>query len=167
MMKINAKILLITVIAMLVLLPTISFATDAGEQTDIYSGFYSRDGNDDRAARVSGNSIYIKFYPDQWVIMLYVPYPYATTLENKVLHDAFRTVSKRVKSKSYIRGKFGALDRQVIAHIEKYEMPENNKAVFECDGTAPCRVKFSNGSMEMRKAGMLNDHIIKFNRIDE
>ncbi|HHS84102.1 MAG TPA: hypothetical protein ENK38_04135 [Gammaproteobacteria bacterium] len=139
----------------------------AAEKTDIYSGYYSRDGNDDRPAKISGNSIYIKFYPDQWVIMLYVPYPYSTSLKNEVLHNVFREVKKQAKSKAYIKGKFGFLAKKAIAHIETYEMKEPNKAVFECDGTAPCRVIFSNGYMEMRKAGIVSDHIIKFNRINE
>ena len=140
---------------------------EAAEEIDIYSGYYSREGNDDRPAKISGNSIFIKFYPDQWVIMLYVPYPYSRTLESEVLHNVFREVKQQTKSKAYIKGKFGFLTKKAIAHIETYEMKEPNKAVFECDGTAPCRVTFSDGCMEMRKAGIVSDHIIKFNRINE
>ncbi|GEM_PF-2629286 len=156
----------LTVAALLVIIST-PFSAAVSEEIDIYSGYYSRDGNDDRPAKISGNSIYLKFYPDQWVIMLYVPYPYSQTLKERILHDVFREVKKQAKSKAYIRGSFGFLEKKATAHVETYEMKEPGKAVFECDGTAPCRVTFGDGYMEMRKAGMLNDHIIKFNRIDE
>ncbi len=162
----NSTFLTYLTIAALLFSPY-SLLEAASEKVDIYSGYYSRDGNDDRPAKISGNSIYIKFYPDQWVILLYVPYPYSTTLKSRVLHDVFREVKKQAKSKSYIKGKFGSLTKKAIAHIETYEMAEPGKAIFECDGMAPCRVNFSNGYMEMRKAGIVSDHIIKFNRIDE
>ncbi len=144
-----------------------SGSAESSNRTDIYSGYYSRDGNDDRPARISGNSIYIKFYPDRWVVLLYVPYPYSKTLKPKVLHNVFQEIKQQIKGKSYIRGRFSFLSEAATAHIETYDMPEENKAVFECDGTAPCRVTFIENYMEMRKAGMLNDHIIRFNRINE
>ena len=139
----------------------------AAEQVDIYSGYYSRDGNDDRPAKLAGNSIYIKFYQDKRVILLYVPYPYSLTVKPGTLHSTFKEAALQGTGKAYIRSKFSALAEPAVAHIESYEMLEQDFARFECDGTAPCRVNFHGDRMEMRKAGMLNDHIIQFYRVAE
>ncbi len=153
--------------AALLLLAAPPGSSQAQERPDIYSGYYSRDGNDDQAARITGNSIYIKFYPDQWVVMLYVPYPYSLTVKPAALHQTFRNVKRQARSKSYIRSDFGVLKEKATAHIETYRMLDDSTAMFECDGTAPCRVKFNGDTMEMIKAGMLNNHIIGFSRIDD
>ncbi len=151
----------------ILLLPALPDSGRAAGQTDIYSGYYSRDGNDDLAARTTGNSIYIKFYPDQWVIMLYVPYPYSLSADSATLHQAFRNIKRQARSKSYIKSTFGILKEKATAHIETYQMLDDSTAMFECDGTAPCRVKFNGDYMEMIKAGMINNHIIGFTRIND
>ncbi len=139
----------------------------AAARPDIHSGYYSRDGNDQLAAKTTGHSIYIKFYPDQWVIMLYVPYPYSLSVKPAALHQVFRNVKRKARSKSYIRGSFGVLEEKATAHIETYKMLDGDTALFECDGLAPCRARFSGDTMELIKAGMINNHIIGFTRVDD
>lgn len=167
MMKTVTSTFFAPLIAAVILLTAFSSTGEAAEQIDIYSGYYSRAGNDDRAAKTTGNSIYLKFYEDLWVVMLYVPYPYSLTLKPSALNAAFEDAKRQAKSRSYIRSKFGILDEKAVAHVELYSFEEDNKVRFECDGTAPCRVIFDGDSMEMIKAGMLNEHILPFIRIDE
>ncbi|HFC53369.1 MAG TPA: hypothetical protein ENJ43_02945 [Gammaproteobacteria bacterium] len=151
----------------ILLLPLFPQGIAAAARPEIHSGYYSRDGNDDLAAKTTGYSIYIKFYPDQWVIMLYVPYPYSLSVDAAALHKVFRNVKREARSKSYIRGSFGVLKEEATAHIETYKMLDDDTAMFECDGMAPCRAKFSGDTMEMIKAGMINNHIIGFTRVDD
>ncbi len=138
-------------------------ATNATEQPDIYSGYYSREGNDGIAAKVSGSSLYIKFYPDQWVVMLYVPYPYSLELKPDALKKVFASVER--KSSAYIRNRFGVLKEEAIAHVERFGMTKENEARFECDGMAPCQVIFDGDTMDMVKAGIVSNHIIRFRRV--
>ena len=130
---------------------------------DIYSGFYSREGNDSIAAKVAGNSIYIKFYPDKWVVMLYIPYPYSLELEPDTIEKVFAAVER--KSSAYIKSEFGVLKKKATVHIERFEMTKENEARFECDGMAPCQAVFDGDTMDMVKAGIISNHIIRFERV--
>lgn len=134
---------------------------------DIYSGYYSRDRTDGKASEIAGSSQYIKFYPNQWVVMIYIPYEYSQTLGAEQILAALNDIKSKAKVQTYFKAKFGSLTEISVAHVEIYRVMGKNQLEFECDGTAPCRVKFSGDIMEVRKAGMLSDHIVDYNRITE
>lgn len=161
-MKSSSKNLPAACLAGLFLL--IAGATAVADPADMYSGYFYRDSDDDRVARITGNELFLKFYPDQRVVMLYVPYPYSKSLQAETIHQVFSQVIEKVKTETYTRGKFSLLEEDTLAHVEFFTSMDEDQYRFECNGTAPCRVKFADDSLEMRKAGMLNDHIIKFNQ---
>ncbi len=138
-------------------------SASAGDKLDIYSGYYSREGNDGRAAEVSGNSLYIKFYPDGWVVLLYIPYPYSKSLQPASIKKVFASTER--KSAAYVRGTFGVLKKKAIVHTERFNWTKENEVRFECDGMAPCQAVFQGEDMDMIKAGIISNHIIRFNRV--
>lgn len=137
----------------------------ANENVDIFSGYYSRDREDGKAAEIAGVSKYVKFYPDHWVVMIYIPYEYSLGLSPTMIHAALEDIKSQAKTKSYFKAKFGELTEVAVAHAEIYRIMDDGQIEFECDGTAPCRAKPSGDTMEVRKAGMLSDHIIPYNRV--
>jgi len=138
-----------------------------GINADITKAYYSRDRGDGKAARIAGNSKYIRFYPDKWVIMLYIPYDYSQTLSPEIINKSFAAVREQAKPEAYFKGKFGLLEETSVAHVELYRDFGETQIEFECDGTAPCRVSFDSEGMEVIKAGMLSNHIIKYNRVED
>jgi hypothetical protein len=165
-MKIIAGLVMLVVLSASVALVGISHARQLTADIDICSGYYSREGNDGGPAATTGHSIYIKFYPDQRVALLYVPFPYSKTVGAAVLHDVFKNIGERITTKSYVRGKFDLLTEDAVAHMETYET-KGSRAVFECDGNAPCVVDFSTDAMMMSKSGIIGQHMIKFDHVDE
>ena len=163
-MKRDLHILLLAVVTMLSL-GILPLTVNSSTRNDIFSGYYSRAGNDDRAAKITGNSIYIKFYPDNWVIMLYVPYPYSLSLEPDVISRVFEEIKSRNDGKAYLKSRFDILDEKAIAHTETFTFEEKSKVRFECDSMAPCVVEFDENGLDMIKAGIINKHIIRFDRI--
>lgn len=153
----------VATLALLLLLPPLAFS-DQEMEKKIQTGYFSREGNDGAAARTTQTSIYIKFYPDSWVALLYVPYPYSTTLQAGILSGVFEEIWRQAKSNSFIRSKFGLLDEPAIVHLETWRM-EGDTFLFDCGGRMPCVVEFSDQSMNMIKKGIIGEHIIKFNRV--
>ncbi len=161
MKSINKNLPAVCIAGLFLLLAGTSAVADSA---DMYSGYFYRDNDDNRVAKITGSELFLKFYPDQRVVMLYVPYPYSRNLQTKTIHQVFSQVIEKVKPETYTRGKFSLLEQSTLAHVEFFTSMDEGQYRFECNGTAPCRVKFTDDSLEMRKAGMLNDHIIKFNQ---
>ena len=57
--------------------------------SDIYTGYYSREGNFGEMAKSSGNSHFVKFYPDKRFVRLYIPYPYSEQVASEAINAAF------------------------------------------------------------------------------
>jgi len=74
--------------------------------------------------------------------MLFVPYPYATSVEPSAITRVF----------------------EVTVHIERYGYLED-RLVFECGSLAPCTIKLGEGYMELIKPGVINEHIIRYNHV--
>ena len=164
-MQITAKTYFYSMITVFILLFVGVQPIMADEKADIYSGYYSRDREDGKAAEIAGLSKYMKFYPDNWVVMLYIPYEYSQTLNPEIISTALQEIKSQTKTKSYFKAKFGDLSELSVAHVEVFGPLENGQLEFECDGTAPCRAQFSGDKMELRKAGMISDHMIDYNRV--
>ena len=81
--------------ACLLLIAPLIQAADLGENL---SGFYAREGNNGSPAKTAGNNIYIKFFDDRWVGMMFIPYPYAREVSDEVVSKVFAAARKQAKS---------------------------------------------------------------------
>ncbi len=148
----------------LALLPTLGYAAEAIEEADIFNGYYSRVGNDGKPAEATGYSLSMKFYPDQWVILLYIPYPYSNSVSTEVVHKVFAEVKQTVTESAYVKSDFGLLEQAATVSIEPYGI-ENDRALFDCGGSGTCATIFFKDALHIVKTGIINDHIIKYNRV--
>ena len=127
----------------------------------IYSGFYSREGNNDKMAQTTGNNTYVKFYPKNRIIRLYIPYPYAKTVTPEAINKAFDTAVKKSSGSAYIRDKFGSMDKPVVAHLDSFRWVDN-QVMYDCGKSSPCKVTFDEKSMTVLKPGMVVEHKINY-----
>ena len=128
------------------------------------SGYYSREGNSGSPAQAAGNNIYIRFFSEQWLAMMFLPYPYAKQVAPVTIHSVFDAARAQARGSAYLRGTFGELDEKATLQIERYGYLED-RIVFECGSLAPCTIRFGDGYIELIKPGMINEHIIRYNPI--
>ena len=133
---------------------------------DMYAGHYSREGNNQSPSETTNNNIYIKIYENQWVGMLYVPYPYANTVSAPAITRVFENAKKKTTGSAYLRGTFGQLAENATIQIEKFGYLED-RLIFECGSLSPCTIKLHDNFLELIKPGIINEHIIKFNHVIE
>lgn len=165
MKKSLLKYFYVSVFAISTTLPTSVFSQ---QTTDVFSGHFAREGNNASPAKNINSNIYIKLFKDQdlsqWVITLFVPYPYAATVKPAVIEKVFEQVKKQTTGSSYIRGTFGQLAEKATVQIERFGYMEDN-IIFECGSLAPCTIKMADGYLELIKPGVINEHIIKYNHV--
>ncbi len=158
------RFFLSSTIALAIALPGVAISQRAADSNDILLGHYSRQGNNDSPSKVTNNNIYIKFFSEQWIAILYIPYQYATTLESEVITRVLEQAKKQTTTSSYLRGKFGELDELATVHIEKFGYLED-RIVFECGSLASCTIRLGDGFIELIKPGVINEHIIRYNHV--
>ena len=127
----------------------------------IYTGFYSREGNNEQMAQTTGNNTYVKFYPKNRIIRLYIPYPYAKTVKPEAIHKAFENAAKKSSGIAYIRDKFGVMEEKVVASLDTFRWVDK-QVMYDCGKTEPCRVSFDDNSMTVLKPGMVVAHKINY-----
>ena len=157
------NILLYTLLA-IAAFPGIILSAQHSNTAESLSGYYSRDGNNGSPSRTTRNNIYIKFFEDRWIGMLYIPFPSTTSVESSVIDRVFKAAKKKTAGSSYLRGKFGLLEESATVSIERYGYLED-RIVFECGSLAPCTIRFSEDYLELIKPGIINEHIIKYNQV--
>ncbi len=134
---------------------------------DIYNGYYSKDGNDGKSAKGTGHSLYIKFYPDRRVVLLYIPYPYSKSVPPADMHQVFINIKKEVDSVAFVKGTFELLTEPATINMENYSI-KNNRAEFKCGGGGTtCVTEFLEGGLQVVKTGILGKHIIRYTRIGQ
>ena len=138
-----------------------AFASGLDENLD---GYYAREGNDGSPAQASGNNIYIRFYPDRWLAMLFLPYPYASHVEAATIMEVFDRARAQTDSSAYLRGTFGRLQQNATLHIERYGYLED-RILFECGSLAPCSIRLGDGYLDLIKPGVINEHIIRYQQV--
>ena len=124
-------------------------------------GYYAREGNDGSPAATAGNNIYLKFYQDRWIGLLFVPYPYAVGLEPQRLRSAFENARSRTHGPAYLRDRFDSFDQLATAQIERYGYL-NDQIAFECGALSACTVKLGEGYLELIKPGVINPNIVRY-----
>ena len=141
-----------------------AFSADTATPRESLSGFYARDGKNSSSAVAAGNNIYIRFFPEQWLGMMFLPYPYAEQVASATIHSVFDAARAQARGSAYLRGTFGELDEKATLHIERYGYLED-RILFECGSLAPCTIRFGDGYIELIKPGMINEHIIRYNPV--
>ncbi len=148
-------------------LPGISSALQATDDTSIFNGYYARVGNNGSPSRTLHHNVYMKLYADegqQWVALLHIPLPYASTVDETVIPKIFEKIRKQLNTSAFVRDTFGYLDEKATVQFERFGYMQD-KIIFECGSLSPCSIKPADGYLELIKPGMLNEHIIKYDHI--
>lgn len=88
-MKTRRAFFLIVPLILTLSFPGICWSQQGEDKVDIYAGFYSRAENYQEMAEESGHSHYIKFYPENRIARLYIPFPYSKTQKADVINAMF------------------------------------------------------------------------------
>ena len=161
------KFISVTVLTALTMLPGISYALQATDNKSIFDGYYAREGNNGSPSRTLHHNVYMKLYSDageQWVALLHIPLPYASTIDETVIPEIFIKIRKRLNSSSFLRDSFGILDEKATVQFERFGYMQE-KIIFECGSLSPCSIIPADGYLELVKPGMINEHIIKYNHV--
>ena len=160
----RVKVTLLGILLVCTSFPAFVFGAQQAGLIEDLSGHYSRDGNTGSPSKTAGNNIYIKFFADRWVGMLFIPYPYATSVDAPVVTQVFDAARKQARSAALMKGKFDLLSEAATIQIERYGYLED-RIVFECGSLAPCTIKMGDGFLELIKPGVINEHIIRYNHV--
>jgi hypothetical protein len=144
--------------------PAVVFGAQQSGLMEDLSGHYSRDGNNGSPSKTAGNNIYIKFFEDRWVGMLFIPYPYAAGVEAPVVTRVFDAARKQTSSAALMKGEFELLSEAATIQIERYGYLED-RIVFECGSLAPCTIRVGDGFLELIKPGVINEHIVRYSHV--
>ena len=128
-------------------------------------GYYAREGNDGSPAATAGNNIYLKFFEDRWIGLLFVPYPYAIGMQPQRIERAFEIARSRTENAAYLRDRFGQFDEPATAQIERYGYLEDRIA-FECGALSACTLRLNKGFLELIKPGIINEHIVRYHYVE-
>ena len=161
------KVIFAVLFTALTVLPGISYALNATDDTSIFDGYYAREGNNGSPSRTLHHNVYMKLYANegqQWVAMLHIPLPYASSVDEAIIPDIFKNIRKRLNSSAFVRDTFGYLEEKATVQFERFGYMQD-KIIFECGSLSPCTIKPADGYLELIKPGMINEHIIKYNHI--
>ena len=161
------KFISATLLTVVTVMPGTSYALQVTDNTTIFDGYYAREGNNGSPSRTLHHNVYMKLYADggeQWVALLHIPLPYASTVDEAVIPDIFAKIRKRLHSSSFLRDTFGYLDEKATVQFEMFGYMQD-KIIFECGSLSPCSIIPADGYLELIKPGMINEHIIKYNHI--
>jgi hypothetical protein len=157
----------IVILTAAITLPGSAFSTQATNSGNIFEGYYAREGNNGSPSRTLHHNVYMKLYAEggqQWVALMHIPLPYASTVDEAVIPKIFKEIRKQASSSSFIRDTFGYLDEKATVQFERFGYMQD-KIIFECGSLSPCTIKPADGYLELIKPGMLNEHIIKYNHV--
>ena len=149
---------------LLAALPGSVFSSDSVSAGESLSGYYAREGNDGSSAQAAGNNIYIRFFAERWLAILFLPYPYAEQVDGATITGVFDAARAQTTSSAYLRGTFDRLEQKATLQIERYGYLED-RIIFECGSMAPCTIRLGEGYLELIKPGVINEHIIRYRHI--
>ena len=161
------KFISAVLLTVLTILPATSYALQATDNKNIFDGYFAREGNNGSPSKVLHHNVYMKLYAeggDQWVAVMHIPLPYASSVDEAVIPKIFEKIGKQLKSSVFIRDDFGYLEEKATVQFERFGYMQD-KIIFECGSLAPCTIKPGDGYLELIKPGMINEHIIKYNHV--
>ncbi len=165
-MKVTAAFPLVFAAVVSMLFPGLVFSQQEQADVVVYSGYFSRQGNNGKMAKISGYSHYVKFYPGNRIIRLFIAYPYSKQVTSDVIKKVFKVVNRETTGSAYIRDTFGLLEKPVVAHLDVIRRVEG-QIMFDCGDSTPCTIEFPNDAMQVVKRGVVKDHVIKYEHIKE
>jgi hypothetical protein len=136
----------------------------AATRAESLNGYYAREGNNGSPAQAAGNNIYIRFFPDRWLGMMFLPWPYAEQVDPAAIPRVFDAARAQTTSSAYLRGSFGELQQKATLQIERYGYLED-RIIFECGSLAPCTIRLGEGYLELIKPGVINEHIVRYQHV--
>jgi len=166
-MRKNSLFALIVTLVAGVIFSGVSWADEvADSQRDIYAGYFSQEKNYGELGETSGHSHYVKFYPKNRILRLYIPFPYSKTVEPAAIRTAFDAAARKTSGSAYIKDKFGVMNEKVIAHLDTFRWVEG-QVMYDCSLAAPCKINFSDDSMTLIKPGVVLEHEILYEWIKD
>jgi hypothetical protein len=153
-------------LSMCMIAPNVTLADPDGTNEYIYSGYYSREQNDGDLARASRNSHYIRFYPDNRIVRLIIPFPYSTTVDPEDIRKVFDFAAGRTSGSAYISDTFGVMHERIVAHLDSVRVIEGNM-YFDCGASVPCRIVFDASGMRIIQKGLVKDHVTSYDLIPD
>ena len=141
-------------------------ATAPDAEIDVYAGYYSREGNDGDLARASRNSHYIRFFPENRVVRLVIPFPYATTVNPDDIRKVFELAAGKTSGSAYISDTFGVLDERVVAQLDSVRIIEDTR-YYDCGLSTPCRIEFNETGMNIVQKGIIKDHVTAYDLVPD
>ena len=144
------KLIFAILLTVLSALPASTYALQATDKKNIFDGYYSREGNNGSATRTNHHNIYMKLYTgegQQWVAMLHIPLPYASSVDPAVIPEIFKKIRKKINTSAFIRDDFGYLEEKATVQFERFGYMQD-KIIFECGSLAPCTIKPADGYLE-------------------
>jgi hypothetical protein len=117
------KLIFAGLLAVLTVLPGISYALQATDNTSIFNGYYARVGNNGSPSRTLHHNVYMKLYTgegQQWVALLHIPLPYGSTVDEAVIPKIFEKIRKQLNSSAFVRDTFGYLDEKATVQFERF-----------------------------------------------
>ncbi|MDH3695528.1 MAG: hypothetical protein OER96_13265, partial [Gammaproteobacteria bacterium] len=116
--------------------------------------------------RTSRKSHYIRFYPENRVVRLIVPYPYSTTLNADTIRKVFDIAASQTIGSAYISDTFGVLDEKIVAHLDSIRLIEDIY-YFDCGVAVPCRIDFADEGMNIIEKGLVKEHVTAYDLVPD
>lgn len=149
------------------LISGIAWAKEAdSKHPDIYTGYYSQEGNYGELGETSGHSHYVKFYPPNRMVRMFIPFPYSKTVRPDAISMAFNAAVKRTSGSAYIRDKFGVLEKAAVVHLDTFRWVDG-QVMYDCSNAAPCKINFDEKSMTIIKPGVVLEHEILYDLVKD
>ena len=137
------------------LLPGALYASN-GALGEIFAGHYAPDIVGENPVQVGGNEIFVKFFPDRWLGLMFVPYAYAERVDAELVTRVLARARERTGGAAFIKDSFGLLEEKATVQIERYE----------CGAPAPCTIHIGNGFLEFSKPGVVGEHVVLYRHVD-
>jgi len=158
-------LLLLCVLLLLALLPGTVYAA-TGAQGENLGGHYTPDIVGASPSQTGGNEIFVKFYPDRWLALMFVPYPYAERVDAGLITQVFERARQQTDSAAYIKDSFGLLEEKATVQIERYGYYQDRIA-FECGALSPCTIRIGDGFLELSKPGVVTEHVVLYRHVGD
>jgi hypothetical protein len=142
---------------------------DSASQTtviDIFAGYYSREQNDGELAKASGKSQFIRFYENDRIVILFIPYLYATSVEPATIRQVFERAVRKTPGDAYISDTFGLLDERATVHLDRIRLIDGGY-FFDCGAAVPCRIEFTDDGMNVIRRGIVNDTTTEYDLVPD
>ncbi len=156
----------VIVLTIILAAPAVAYSDTTKTSADIYSGYYSREQNDGELAQSSRKSHYIRFYPENRVVRLIVPYPYSTTLNADTIRKVFDSAASMTLGSAYISDTFGLLEEKIVAHLDTIRLIDGIY-YFDCGVAVPCRIEFVDEGMNIVEKGLVRDHVTAYDLVPD